>query len=391
MKKVYLDYSATSPVREEVLYAMQPYFNEKYGNPSSLHAFGQEAKAALNEARQHIASLIGAKQDEIIFTSGGSEANNTALFGILRACNKKHLIVSQIEHPSILGACKYLEKTGYRVTYLPVDQNGLVDLKALRESICQDTALVSIMHANNEIGTIEPIEEASSVIKESEKSLGCRIYFHTDAVQTAGLIPVDVERMGIDLLSLSAHKIYGPKGVGALFVRSKTLLVPLIFGGEQEYRRRGSTENLPGIVGFGRACELAKAEMNFLPNRIKELRDRLQSKLLNAIDEIMINGHLERRLPNNLNVSIKYIEGESMLIHLDLSGIAASTGSACSSGSLEPSHVMLAIGRPHELAHGSIRFTLGKESTIEDVDYVAQIFPKIVHSLRKISPLCNYG
>jgi len=383
MRQIYLDYAATTPTHPDVLAEMQPYFSEKFGNPSSIHSFGREAKAAVEEARESVASLIGAKPEEIIFTSGGTEANNFAIDGIAYANEKKgnHIITSKIEHHAVLEPCHFLEKHGFQVTYLPVDKYGLVNPEDVAKAITDKTILVSIMHANNEIGTIEPIEEISKITKEKG------IYFHTDAVQTVGSIPVNVDEFGIDLLSMSAHKLYGPKGVGALYVRKGTRMEPFIRGGGQERNRRASTENVPGIVGLGEACELAEKKLSSRIKHLTPLRDKLLKDLMDKIPEVVLNGHPTKRLPKNVNVSVKYIEGESMLLNLDMEGIAASTGSACSSGSLDPSHVLLAIGLSHELAHGSIRFTLGRLNTEKDVKRVLDVFPKIVEKLRKMSPL----
>lgn len=382
MKQIYLDYAATTPAHPEVVAAMLPYFSEKFGNPSSIHAFGQEAKAAIEEAREKVAKMIGATMGEIVFTSGGTESDNFALQGIAFANEKKgnHIITSAIEHHAVMETCAFLKKRGFDVTFLPVDEYGLVDPVDVKKSMTDKTILVSIMHANNEIGTIEPIEEIGKICKEKE------VCFHTDAVQTAGSIPIDVNNMNIDLLSISAHKLYGPKGVGALYIRKGTRMVPFMHGGGQEKNRRGSTENVPGIVGFGKAAELAMTEMDSRIKHLLPLREKL-IKGLSRIESTHFNGHPEKRLPNNVNFCFEYVEGESMLLNLDMEGIAASTGSACSSATLEPSHVLLAIGRPHEIAHGSIRFTLGRLTTDEDIDFVLDVFPKIVEKLRKMSPL----
>lgn len=383
MGLIYMDYAATTPTDARVLGAMQPYFSDKFGNPSSIYALGRESKAAVEAAREKAAKLINAKPEEIVFTSGGTESNNFALNGILQANANKgnHIITSKIEHHAVLEPCHFLEKYGFQVTYLNVDKNGLVDPDDVRKAITNKTVIISIMHANNEIGTIQPIAEISRIAKEKG------VHFHTDAVQTVGAVEVDVEKMGVDLLSASAHKLYGPKGVGALYIRKGTKIFPFIRGGGQERNRRASTENVPGIVGFGKAAEIAKAEMNERDAHIVPLRDKLLKGIMEKIPEVVLNGHPERRLTKNINVSIKYIEGESMLLNLDMEGICASTGSACSSGTLDPSHVLLAIGLSHEMAHGSIRFTLGKENTEAEVDYVLDVFPKIVEKLRKMSPL----
>lgn len=381
-KEVYLDYAATTPLRPEVYKAMEPYLIEKFGNPSSIHHFGKETKIAIEEAREKIAKAIGAKNDEIIFTSGGTESNNMAIKGIALALSEKgkHIITTPIEHHAVLEPCHFLEKLGFEITYLKVDKDGIVDPDELRKAIRKDTILISIMHANNEIGTIEPIEELSKIAREFD------IYFHTDAVQTVGHIPVNVDTLGVDLLSLSAHKFYGPKGIGALYIRKGTRIYPLIHGGEQEQRKRAGTENVAGIVGMGRAIELAILELEKEKKRLSDLRDYFISEIERRIPDVYLNGHRIKRLPNNINFSFAYIEGESILLNLDLEGIGVSTGSACSSRSLEPSHVLSAIGLPTELAHSAIRFTLGLYTTKEDLDYTLDILEKTVERLRSISP-----
>lgn len=387
MRRIYLDYAATTPTDPEVLKAMLPYFTDGFGNPSSIHSFGQEAKAAIEGAREKVAGLIGARSEEIVFTSGGTEADNFAIKGVAYANQHKgnHIITSQIEHHAVIEPCKFLERRGFEVTYLPVDGYGLVDPGEVEKTITDQTILISVMHANNEIGTIEPIEEIAAIARERG------IYFHTDAVQTVGHIPVDVDELKVDLLSISAHKLYGPKGVGALYIRKGTRVAPFMHGGEQERRRRASTENVPGIVGFGKACEIALDTMGGESERLRALRDRLIKEILEQIDHVRLNGHPTQRLPNNVNVSLEFVEGESILLQLDLAGIAASTGSACSSSVLEPSHVLLALGLPHESAHGSLRFTLGREITEEDIDYVVERLSKIVERLRAMSPLYKKG
>jgi cysteine desulfurase len=383
VKRVYLDHAATTPTDPEVVKTMSPYFTEVFGNPSSIHSFGQEAKAAIESARESIAGLIGANLEEIVFTSGGTEADNFALKGVAFANENKgnHIITTSIEHHAVIEPCKFLEKRGFKVTYLPVDKYGLVDLDDVERAIDDKTILISVMHANNEIGTIEPIAEIGRIAKERG------IYFHTDAVQTLGHLPIDVDELNVDLLAMSGHKLYGPKGVGALYIRKGTRIISILHGGEQERRRRASTENVPGIVGFGKAIEIAEREMEEEIKRLTTLRDRLIKSILEKIDYSQLNGHPTQRLPNNVNVSIEFIEGESMLLNLDLAGIAASTGSACSSSSLEPSHVLLALGLTHELAHCSLRFTLGRQTTPEDIDYVLEVLPKVVSKLRAMSPL----
>ena len=383
MKRIYLDYAATTPTRPEVVKAMLPYFTDAFGNPSAIHSYGQEAKGAIEEARVKVADLIGARDEEIVFTSGGTEADNFAIKGVAYGKESKgnHIITSSIEHHAVIEACKSLERSGFLVTYLPVDEYGLVAPDDVRKTITDKTILISVMHANNEMGTIEPIAEIGRIAKEAE------IHFHTDAVQTAGHVPVDVDELGVDLLSMSAHKLYGPKGIGALYIRKGTKLVSFMHGGGQERRRRASTENVPGIVGFGKAVELAKQEMNEEAERLSYLRDQLIKSLLERIDRICLNGHPTSRLPNNVNVSIDFVEGESMCLNLDLEGICASTGSACSSASLEPSHILLAMGLSHEQAHGSLRFTLGRWTTEEELARVLDVLPQIVTKLRAMSPL----
>ncbi|MCL0058334.1 cysteine desulfurase NifS [Dehalococcoidia bacterium] len=380
---VYLDCAATTPMRNEVLEAMSPYFNIRFGNPSSIHWFGQEARGAIEEAREKVAALVGGRGEEIVFTSGGTEADNFAIKGTAYANehNGNHIITSSIEHHAVLESCRFLERRGTRVTYLPVDKYGLVDPEDVGAAITEKTVLISIMHASNEVGTIQPIAEIGKIARERG------IPLHTDAVQTAGHIPVNVDELGVDLLSMSAHKLYGPKGMGALYIRKGTRLVSFMHGGEQERRRRASTENVPGIVGFGRAAELAQSELGKESRRLISLRTQLIEGLLERIDRLTLNGHPTKRLPNNVNVSIEFVEGESILLNLDLEGIAASTGSACSSSSLEPSHVLLALGLPHELAHGSLRFTMGLYTTEEDIGRVLEVLPPVVARLRAMSPL----
>ena len=383
MKQIYLDYAATTPTHPEVVKAMLPYFTSAFGNPSTLYACGQETKGAIEEARVKVADLIGARDEEIVFTSGGTEADNFALKGVAYANEKKgnHIITTPIEHHAVIETCKFLEGRGFKVTCLPVDGYGLVDPDDVRRAITDETILISVMHANNEVGTIEPIAEIGKIAKEAE------IYFHTDAVQAVGRIPVDVDELGVDLLSLSAHKIYGPKGVGALYIRKGTRLSSFMHGGEQEKGRRASTENVPGIVGLGKAAELARQDMSKEVERITCLRDQLIKGLLERIDHIHLNGHPQMRLPNNANVSVDFVEGESMALNLDLEGICVSTGSACSSSSLEPSHVLLAMGLPPEQTHGSLRLTLGRWTTEKEINRVIEVLPPIVAKLRAMSPL----
>jgi cysteine desulfurase len=383
MKRVYLDYAATTPVRPEVTGAMLPYFNDIWGNPSSIHACGQEARGAVDDAREKVAALIGAGEDEIIFTSGGTEADNFALKGVAFARESKgnHIITSTIEHHAILQTCKFLEGRGFSVTYLPVDGDGMVDPDDVRRAITGKTILISIMHANNEVGTIQPTFEISKIARTAG------VYLHTDAVQSTGHIHADVNELGVDLLSISAHKLYGPKGVGALFVRKGTEIVPFMHGGEQEREMRAGTENVPGIVGFAKAAELAKQEMDEEARRITLLRDKLISGVMSTVKNAHLNGHKDKRLPNNVNISFGTIEGEAICLNLDLAGICVSTGSACSSSSMEASHVLLAMGLSPEQARSSIRFSMGKWSSDEDIKRVLETLPGVVSRLRAISPL----
>nr|MBP7216978.1 cysteine desulfurase NifS [Candidatus Omnitrophota bacterium] len=364
MKKIYFDYAATTPTDPEVIKAMEPFWFERFGNPSSIHAYGQEAKKGMEDARETLATFIGARSDEIVFTSGGTEADNYAIIGVARALEQKgkHIITSAIEHHAVSEPCKFLEKYGFTVTTVGVDKQGLVDPQAVKDAITDKTILISIMHANNEIGTIQPIADIGLIAKEKG------IYFHTDAVQTVGHIPVNVQELNVDLLSLAAHKFYGPKGVGALYVRKGTRLETFLRGGDQEKGRRASTHNTPGIVGLGKAIELCKERMADEAKFQSALRDKIIKGIESYIPEVYLNGHRTSRLPNNVNFSIQYIEGESILLNLDMIGIAASTGSACTSTSLEPSHVLLAIGLSHEIAHGSLRITLGRWTKPEDID-----------------------
>jgi cysteine desulfurase len=383
MKRIYLDYAATTPTHPEVIKVMLPYFTDSFGNPSSIHSYGQEAKDAVERARNKIAVLIGAKSEEIVFTSGGTEADNFALKGVALSKQGKgnHIITGSIEHHAVLESCKFLQKQGFSVTFLPVDSQGMVDPSDVKKAITNKTILISVMHANNECGTIEPVADIGHIAKESE------IYFHTDAVQTVGHIPVNVNKLNIDLLSISAHKLYGPKGIGALYIRKGTRISSFMHGGSQEKGRRASTENVPGIVGFGQAAEIAQHEMLEEAQKLTVLRDRLIEGILESIEYTQLNGHPVMRLPNNVNVSINYVEGESILLNLDLLGICASTGSACSSEELEPSHVLVAMGLPHLQAHGSMRFALGKWTFEEDINQVLNVLPGIVSKLRAMSPL----
>ncbi|UCH00282.1 MAG: cysteine desulfurase NifS [Deltaproteobacteria bacterium] len=383
MKRIYLDYAATTPTHPEVVKAMLPYFTDAFGNPSSLYSYGQESKGAIEKARVEVAKLIGARDEEIVFTSGGTGADNFAIKGVAFANENKgnHLITSSIEHYAVIEASKFLGKKGFKVTYLPVDEYGLVDPGDVKKAITNKTILISVMHANNEMGTIEPIAEIGKIASEEG------IPFHVDAVQTVGHIPVDVNGLEVNLLSMSGHKLYGPKGVGALYIRKGTKLVPFMHGGDQERSRRAGTENVPGIVGFGKAAEIAQQEVDKEAEHLSYLRDKFIKGILRQIDHAHLNGHPSRRLPNNVNVSVDFVEGESMLLNLDLEGICTSTGSACSSSSLEPSHVLLAMGFSHEKAHGSLRLTLGKWTTDQEIERVLEVLPKIVANLRSMSPL----
>ncbi|HZK34424.1 MAG TPA: cysteine desulfurase NifS [Bacillota bacterium] len=382
-QKVYLDHAATTHTRPEVLEEMLPYFTQKFGNASSVHSFGREARRTLDKARGRTAKAIKAEPSEIHFTSGGSESDNLAVKGVALANKKKgnHIITSSIEHPAVLDTCKYLEKEGFKVTYLPVDKYGLVSPSDLKQAITDKTILISVIFANNEIGTIQPIKEIGQIAKEH------KIYFHTDAVQAVGNVPIDVNELNIDLLSLSAHKFYGPKGVGALYIRRGVKVTPCIHGGTQERNKRAGTENLPAIVGLGKAIELAVENIEEKNKRLMAMRDRLIHEIMSSVEHTKLNGHPDKRLPGNINLSFEFIEGEALLLSLDLKGVAGSSGSACTSGSLDPSHVLLAIGLSHEIAHGSLRLTLGDENTEEEIDYVLEVLPEIVNKLREMSPL----
>lgn len=385
MRRVYLDHAATTPVHPEVVEVMRHYMLQDWGNPSSIHSFGREARAGVDEARAKVAALIGADPEEIAFTGGGTEADNMAIKGTAWELRSKgdHIITSAVEHHAVLHTVEWLEKQGFRATYLPVDEYGMVDPGDVERAITSSTILVSIMAANNEVGTVQPVAEIARICREK----GVR--FHTDAVQAVGQLPIDVHALGVDLLSLSAHKIYGPKGVGALYVRRGVRLTPLLHGGAHERRRRAGTEGVPGIVGLGRAAELARLEFDQRVEHYRRVRDLLWERIRERVPEVRLNGHPTERLPNNLNLSVLYVEGESMLLNLDMKGIAASSGSACTSGSLEPSHVLLAMGIPHEVAHGSLRMTVGVSTTEEDTAYVAESLGEIVDRLRAMSPLWN--
>jgi len=383
VKRIYLDHAATTPTRSEVVEAMLPYFTDSFGNPSSVYSYGTEAREALTEAREKVAKLIGANTNEIVFTSGGTEADNYAIQGTVYANKEEanHIITSTIEHHAVLDTCRWMEKRGYDVTYLPVDKYGLIDPDDIKKAITDKTALITIMHANNEIGTIEPIAEIGKIAKEAN------VCFHTDAVQTAGHVPIDVNELGVDLLSMSAHKLYGPKGTGALYIKKGTKIDKYLHGGEQENNRRASTENVAGIVGFGAAAEMALRELTEEMGRLTALRDKLISGIFKHIDDVYMTGHPVKRLPNNVNLRVDYVEGESTLLNLDIEGICASSGSACTSSSLDPSHVMLALGVPHDQARSTIRFTLGRMTTKEEIERVLDVLPRIVTRLRSMSPL----
>lgn len=383
MKRIYLDYAATTPVHPEVVRVMLPYLNEVFGNPSSIHSCGLEARTTIEEARDKIAAFIGARAEEIVFTSGGTEADNLAIKGIALANETKgnHIITTPVEHHAVIEAAKSLEKRGLEATYLPVDAYGMVDPDDVRKAITPKTILVSIIHANNEVGTIEPLAEISKITREAG------VYFHTDAVQTVGHIPVDVDILGVDSLSMSAHKLYGPKGVGALYIRKGTKLATMQHGGGQERNRRSGTENTASIIGFAKAIELAAKEMPAEAERLASLRDRLIAGILERIDHTRLNGHPQIRLPNNVNVTVDYIEGEAALLNLDLEGICISTGSACSSSDQEPSFVLLAMGLSHNQAYSSLRLTLGKWTAESEIGHVLEVLQKVATKLRAISPL----
>jgi len=384
-EQIYLDHNATTPVDPRVVEAMLPFFREDFGNPSSLHRFGQSARSAVDDARAQLARLLGAKEESIVFTSGGSESDNQAIKGAAEALKDKgrHIVTSKVEHPAVLETCKYLAGTGYRVTYLSVDRYGVVDLDELRDALREDTVLITVMYANNEVGTIQPVEEIGAIARERG------VLFHTDAVQAVGKLEIDVEKLCVDMLSLSAHKFHGPKGVGALYVRPNLELTPLIHGGGHERGRRSGTENTPGICGLGRACEICADEMSEERTRTARLRDMLWEGLQSRIGDLILLGHPEKRLPNTLAVCFKYVEGESVLLNLDLEGVAVSSGSACSSGDIEPSHVLLAMGVSPEFARGGIRFSLGRGNTEAEIKRVIEVTPDIIAKLRSMSPLAR--
>lgn len=392
-KLIYMDHSATTPVREEVLSAMLPYFTTNFGNPSSIYTLGQDARKAVDESRETIAHILGGRISELVFTSGGTEADNAALKGVAFALKHlgNHIITTAIEHHAVLHACHQLEGFGFDVTYLPVDQYGLVDPDDVGRAITDETILVSVMLANNEIGTIEPVPEISRIVKEEAARRNRTIIVHTDAVQGAGYMDLNVKKLGVDLLSLSAHKFYGPMGVGALYVKRGTPFEAMLVGGGQERQRRSGTENVPGIVGMAEAFRLAAEEREAASAHCARLRDRLVAGILDTLDGVIVNGHPTQRLPNNAHFSFEAIEGEPILLGLDFAGISASSGSACSTASLEPSHVLLAIGLSANLAQGSLRITLGRDNTDEDVDYVLSTLPGLVNRLRAMPSLASAG
>lgn len=383
MQKIYFDNVSATQVLPEVINTMMPYFIENFGNPSSLHSWGDAARDALDKARTQVANLIGAKSDEIIFTSSGSESNNLAVKGLALAQRQKgkHIIISSIEHFSVMNSAKTLEKSGFEITYIPVDKYGVIDPDDVKKAIRKDTVLISIMHANNEIGSLQPIKEVSKIAKENN------VIFHSDGVATAGIIDTNVEELGVDSFSFSSHQFYGPKGVGALFLKEGTRIIPLIDGGIQEFGRRAGTENIPGIVGMGKAAEIAKNELKSRMEYLKSIRDKLLIELPNKIKNVIITGHPSSRLPNNASFCIEFIEGEAMLMLLDAKGIAVTSGSACTSRALKASHVLLATGIKHEIAQGSILFSIGIFNKLEDVDYTLEVMPSIVEKLRQMSPL----
>ncbi len=387
MREIYLDHSATTPVDPKVFDAMIPYYNDIFGNPSSVHAKGREARKALEKARDQVADLINAKAGEIFFTSGGTEADNQAIVSYMLSNTHKgkHLITSAVEHHAVLDTSEFLRKNGFDITVLPVNSLGSVEPEVLKQAMQPDTTLVTIMHANNEIGTIQPIAELAAIAHQAGAA------FHTDAVQTAGKIAIDVNSMGIDMLSASSHKLYGPKGVGCLFIKKGTKIGNLLHGGSQENKMRAGTENIPGIVGFGQAAELAQSRMSEIAGHLNKLAGKLREGILEQIPHTITTGDLQNRVPGSVSVCFEFVEGESILLMLDSYGVMASSGSACTSGSLEPSHVLLAIGLPHEIAHGSLRLTLGKDNTEEDVDFVLGVLPKIIGNLRRMSPLYSKG
>jgi cysteine desulfurase len=383
VRKIYLDHNATTPLYKEVVQAMLPFLEENWGNPSSIHWASREPRKAVDEAREKIAQLINAQPHEIVFTGSGSEGNNFALKGVAQSLLRKgnHIVTTAVEHPSVINTCRYLAKVDFTVDYLTVDPEGMIDINVLSKSITDKTILISVMHANNETGNIYPVEKIGELAREKG------VLFHCDAVQAAGKIPVDVKKMNVDLLTLSGHKLYAPKGIGALYIRRGVKLLPLIHGGHQERNRRAGTENVAGIVGFGKACEIAREGVGKNAERLIRLRDKLHRGIMKRIDQVTLNGHPATRLPTTLNLSFDHVDGESLLLNLDMKGIAASSGSACTSGSIEASHVLLAMGVPMKLALGSVRFSLGTESSEDEIDHLLDVLPPVVEKIRSISPL----
>lgn len=383
MNRIYFDHNATTPVLDEVFEAMVPFLKDQWGNPSSIHWAGRGTRKAVEDARERVSALLNCAPLELIFTSSGTEGDNHAIKGLAWAQKSKgnHIITTKVEHPAVLSTCKQLQKEGFEVTYLDVDKDGLLDLEELKKAITPKTILITVMYANNETGVLFPIKEIGQIAKESA------VAFHTDAVQAAGKIKIDVADLNVDLLTISGHKLYGPKGVGALFIKRGTRLVPIIHGGHQERNRRGGTENVAGIVAMGKAAEIAMRDMEKETAHLKMLTERLEKGMAEKVPHIKVNGHPDRRLPNTSNISFEFVEGESLLLNLDMKGIAASSGSACTSGSLEPSHVLVSMGLSHELSHGSVRFSLGKSNTAEEIDYLLEIMPPIVERMRSMSPL----
>ena len=390
---IYLDHAGTTPTDPNVVEAMLPYFTQCYGNPSSIHTVGQEARFALDEARDRVAAVLNCRSREIVFTGGGTEADNEAIFGVATALQEsgKHVVTSSAEHHAVLHACQHLETLGFEVTYLPVDSYGMVQPESVYNAVTGKTTLVTIMYANNEIGTVNPIGDISRAIKRRAGELGRTVAFHTDAVQAAGFLDLDVKTLGVDLMSLSGHKIYGPKGTGILFIRRTTPFLPLILGGGQERERRAGTENIPGIIGISAALEAANRQRLEHGAHCQALRDRIIEHITTQVPRVRLNGHPSQRLPNNVNFSFEGVEGEPVLLGLDMAGIAASSGSACSSGSLEPSHVLLALGQSAEVARGSLRITLGKYNSSEEVDYLLEKLPELIEKLRKLPSITTSG
>ena len=387
MNKIYFDHNATTPVAPEVADAMLPYLREEWGNPSSIHWAGRGSRKGVDDARDSVARLLNCEPTEVVFTSSGTEGDNHAIKGVVysKKARGNHIITTRVEHPAVLNTCKYLEKNGFEVTWLDVDSQGMIDLDELKAAIKPSTTLITVMYANNETGTLFPIDRIGEIAREHG------VTFHTDAVQAGGKIPLDTKKLNVDLLTISGHKLYGPKGVGALYIRRGVKLVPLIHGGHHERNRRGGTENVAGIAGLGRACEIALRDMDREVEHTSALRDRLEKALMEKIPHTYLNGHPTERLPNTTNLSFEFVEGESLLLNLDMKGIAASSGSACTSGSLEPSHVLIAMGLTHELSHGSVRFSLGRENTAEEVDFLIEQMPPIVERMRAMSPLWAGG